>query len=102
MFPEQTTYPQFAPNQVLSNQHLNDLFEYLDEQDRLTRTHLIGIGIVCGLEATYGQGENNFGINISKGCGVTSEGYLIRWDEDEALEYFTPYALPVALKPRYR
>jgi hypothetical protein len=97
MFPEQTTYPQFAPNQVLSNQHLNDLFEYLDEQDRLTRTHLIGIGIVCGLEATYGQGENNFGINISKGCGVTSEGYLIRWDEDEALEYFTPYALPVAI-----
>lgn len=99
MFPEQTTYPQFAPNQVLSNRHLNDLFKYLDEQDRLTRTHLIGLGIVCGLEASYGQGENNFGISISEGCGVTSEGYLIRWDEDEVLEYFKPYEKPLA--PEY-
>jgi len=97
MFPEQTTYPQFAANQVLSNKHLNDLFKYLDEQDRLTRTHLIGLGIVCGLEASYGRGENNFGISISRGCGVTSEGYLIRWDEDEVLEYFKPYEKPLAL-----
>ena len=44
------TYPVFEANQVLTNAHLNDLFEYLDEQTRLTRANLIGIGIVCGLE----------------------------------------------------
>ncbi|MEM7574079.1 MAG: carboxypeptidase-like regulatory domain-containing protein [Bacteroidota bacterium] len=94
MFPSQTTYPQFAPNQVLSNRHLNDLFEYLDEQGRLTRTHLIGIGIVCGLEASFAEGETGFGLQISAGCGVTSEGFLIRWDEDDILEFRTPYVMP--------
>ena len=39
------TYPVFEVNQVLTNAHLNDLFEYLDEQSRLTRANLIGIGL---------------------------------------------------------
>jgi len=37
-------------NQVLTSGHLNDVFDFLDEQTRLTRSNLIGIGIVCGLE----------------------------------------------------
>ena len=49
----EATYPVFEANQVLTNAHLNDLFEYLDEQTRLTRANLIGIGIVCGLEMTF-------------------------------------------------
>ena len=48
--PRKRTYPVFEANQVLTNAHLNDLFEYLDEQTRLTRANLIGIGIACGLE----------------------------------------------------
>ena len=50
MLPVNISYPFFEANQVLSNEHLNQLFNYLDEQERLTRTNLIGIGIVCGLE----------------------------------------------------
>ncbi|MEM9525040.1 MAG: carboxypeptidase-like regulatory domain-containing protein [Bacteroidota bacterium] len=92
MQPIFTAYPQFAPNQVLSSSHLNQLFDYLGEQERLTRTHLIGIGIVCGLEAELNA--NGTGLTISRGCGVTSAGHLVIWDEDEALEFFTPYELP--------
>ena len=87
-----TSYPQFAPNQILSSGHLNQLYDYLEEQGRLSRTHLIGIGIACGLEATVN--EAGTGITISPGCGVTSAGHLVLWDEDEPLEFFAPYRMP--------
>ncbi len=74
MIPNERIYPVFEPNQVLTNHHLNDLFQYLDEQNRLTRTNLIGIGVVCGLEVTVAADATS--ITISKGCGVTSQGYL--------------------------
>jgi hypothetical protein len=69
-------YPVFEADQVLTADHLNQLFDYLDEQNRLTRTCLIGIGIVCGLDSYYDTGK----INITAGVGVTSMGYLIHFD----------------------
>jgi len=79
MQPTQFNYPEFVPDQVLTSSNLNDMFDYLDEQDRLTRTNLIGVGIVCGLEVT----TNNAGtqLTISAGCGVTSGGYLITFPQ---------------------
>ena len=68
-------YPKFVADQVLTSDNLNDLFGYLDEQGRMTRTNLIGIGIVCGLEVkTAADGSS---ITITKGVGVTSSGYLV-------------------------
>lgn len=78
MKPTIDNYPVFEANQVLSNVHLNNVFDYLDEQQRLTRANLIGIGIVCGLEIQF----NDNSIKLSKGCGITSEGYLIVEPED--------------------
>lgn len=92
MLPVHVLYPEFEANQVLSSEHLNQLFFYLDEQERLTRTNLIGIGIVCGLEPTVAESGNS--IRISKGCGVTSEGYLIVWEDIGALEWYRPYTVP--------
>ena len=86
------TYPVFEANQVLTNAHLNDLFEYLDEQTRLTRSNLIGIGIVCGLEVTF---EAPGTVHLSKGCGVTSQGYLIVEPADVDLAFVRPYKLPI-------
>jgi hypothetical protein len=86
------TYPVFEANQVLTNAHLNELFEYLDEQDRLTRANLIGIGIACGLEVEF---EAPGTVHLSKGCGVTSEGYLIVEPEDLELITVRPYQLPI-------
>jgi hypothetical protein len=68
-------YPKFVADQVLTSDNLNDLFGYLDEQGRMTRTNLIGMGIVCGLKIiTAADGSS---ITITKGVGVTSAGYLV-------------------------
>ncbi|MBC7626032.1 hypothetical protein, partial [Ferruginibacter sp.] len=61
----------------------------------LTRNKLIGIGIVCGLEINNRPAS----INISKGCGVTSKGYLVVW-EDADLTQYIPYTLPA--NPLYK
>ena len=78
-------YPVFVANQVLTSDNLNDLFGYLDEQGRMTRTNLIGMGIVCGLQVkTEPDGSS---ITITKGVGVTSSGYLVTVPEIEYTEY---------------
>jgi hypothetical protein len=82
-------YIIFEADQVLTNDHLNKLFDYLDIQERLTRNKLIGIGIVCGMQISYLPNS----INISKGCGVTSKGYLIPW-QDAVLTQYISYTLP--------
>jgi hypothetical protein len=86
-------FPVFEANQVLTSRHLNDVFNYLDEQTRLTRSHLIGIGIVCGLEIKLDTSAGT-SILLSKGCGVTSEGYLIIEFADASLVAYRTYTLP--------
>ncbi|WP_111709994.1 hypothetical protein [Lutibacter citreus] len=72
-----TKYPIFEADQVLSQKHLNGLVSYLEEQDRASRIHLLGMGIVCGLEL---QKPNATTINISCGTGITSLGFLIPFE----------------------
>ncbi|WP_119079982.1 hypothetical protein [Chitinophaga alhagiae] len=92
MIPLIENYPHFEVNQVLTNEQLNTLFAYTDEQNRLTRTHLSGVGIVCGLDAqTAANGSN---ITITRGCGVTSEGYLVVQDADVVHRFRRPYTAP--------
>src|SRR5262245_6074006 len=89
----QDHFPVFEANQVLTSAHLNDVFNYLDEQERLTRSNLIGIGIACGLEIRLDSASS--AIHLSRGCGVTSEGYLIVEPEDVALvSYRADYTIP--------
>lgn len=80
-------YIVFEPDQVLTNDHLNETFNYLDQQDRWTRNKLIGIGIVCGLDIVQHTGV----IEITKGCGITSQGYLIVQDTTQ-YTYYILYA----------
>lgn len=78
--PVNTIFPEFVPDQLLTSDDLNEMFDYLDEQGRMTRSNLIGIGIVCGLQIKTPAAKNS--ITITKGVGVTSEGYLVRFDQD--------------------
>jgi hypothetical protein len=80
-------YFVFEPDQVLTNDHLNETFNYLDQQNRWTRNKLIGIGIACGLDIVIHPGV----IKITKGVGVTSQGYLILLDTTLYTHYI-PYA----------
>ena len=86
------TYPVFEADQVLTNDHLNSMVNYLDQQDRLTRMKLIGSGIVCGLEIEPSTTE----IKISKGCAVTSQGFMVLHCETVYTHYvpYTPPAFP--------
>ncbi|NJC24663.1 carboxypeptidase-like regulatory domain-containing protein [Neolewinella antarctica] len=95
MYPQQSLYPHFTANQVLSDGDLNQTFAYLYEQQRLTRSHLIGVGIVCGLRAKLITVGDKPAFTISSGCGVTTEGQLILHEDDAAQWRFVePYDPP--------
>lgn len=83
------TYPVFEADQVLTSDHLNSLVDYLDQQDRLTRMKLIGSGIVCGLEIDPGRE----GIKVSKGCALTSQGFMVLHCET-VYTHFVSYIAP--------
>ena len=85
------TYPVFESNQVLTSTQLNKLVNYLDQQNRLTRAKLIGMGVVCGLDLSYNAADNE--LTISEGTGITSEGYLINLGNCVTVKY-RPYTLP--------
>ena len=89
----ETSYPVFEPGQVLTSTQLNDLATYLEEQERLTRNKLVGIGIGCGFHVRLES--NGKKVVISQGAAVTSEGHLIV-DEERVLDRYREYQEPVA------
>ncbi len=97
---ENSNYYVFEDNQVLSSANLNQIVNYLDEQERLSRANLIGIGIVCGLEIDLKESTSGtVTIHLSKGCGVTSEGYLIVEPDDVELVSYRKYSDESHYKP---
>lgn len=87
-------YPYFENNQVLTSTQLNELAAYLDQQTRMTRYRLIGIGVVCGLVPSYDTITNK--LIVTEGTGVTSEGYLMESGKCEFTKYRV-YNLPVSV-----
>ncbi len=81
-------YPVFEADQVLTNKHLNDMFNYL-EQDRLSRMKLIGCGIVCGLDVVV---QPAVSITVSKGCGLSRRAF------HHVLRYFFTHFIPYATR----
>ena len=82
------TYPDFQPDQLLTADDLNRSFNFLDMEGRLTRTNLIGIGILCGLEVS--KSSDGKTVYITKGTGVTSHGYIMSHgveNSNEAISY---------------
>lgn len=88
-----TQYRKFNENQVLTDGQLNEFIDYFEDQDRLSRTLLSGVGIVCGFKSTITssglitdvmekiapqKAENALDtIVITQGAGVTTDGDLI-------------------------
>ncbi|ATL48371.1 hypothetical protein COR50_15045 [Chitinophaga caeni] len=82
-------YHAFRKDQVLTEKQLNDIIHYFEDQDRMSRTYLVGVGLVCGLVLSF---ENNpRSISISKGCGVTTDGDLL-WMEPTTFHHFKAYS----------
>jgi hypothetical protein len=82
-----TDYAVFERDQVLTHEQLNSVGEYLDDQGRLSRTQLLGVGIVGGLRPVVGKGE----IVVGKGVGVTTDGDLLGLAVDRVFSQFLPY-----------
>ncbi|GAB1857163.1 hypothetical protein MHTCC0001_19990 [Flavobacteriaceae bacterium MHTCC 0001] len=71
------SYPIFEADQVLSQKHLNQLICYLEEQDRVSRVQLLGMGLVCGLDITKPTATT---LHIDCGVGITSLGFLLPFE----------------------
>ena len=70
-------YHTFVENQVLTEKQLNEFVSYFDDQDRLSRVFLQGVGVVCGFELAVSAAK----IIISQGVGITTDGDLIQLKE---------------------
>lgn len=69
-----TQYHSFVDDQVLTAKQLNGLIEYFEDQDRLSRVLLTGVGIICGLEIKKVT-ETSF--TLTQGVGVTTDGDVL-------------------------
>ncbi len=71
------SYRSFVPDQILTAGQLNEFLNYFDDQDRLSRIFLSGVGIVCGFN--IGFNANSSGeLVISQGAGVGTDGDLFK------------------------
>ncbi|CAN5447093.1 hypothetical protein BH23BAC3_BH23BAC3_07700 [soil metagenome] len=71
-------YRRFVDNQVLTDNQLNEILDYLNHQDRLSRVMLHGVGIVCGLKISLDETSRQ--IHLSEGVAVTTAGDLLKSD----------------------
>lgn len=75
------SYSSFKDDQVLTAGQLNELLNYFDDQDRMSRIFLSGVGIVCGFKPEIKTNNSvtppEKHIKITQGCGVTTDGDLL-------------------------
>jgi hypothetical protein len=82
-----TGYTLFEADQVLTHDQLNSVAHYADDQIRLTRVKLGGVGIACGLRASLA----GTGVRVTGGVGVTTDGDLLYLDGDTAFDRWRVY-----------
>ncbi|WP_339921851.1 hypothetical protein [uncultured Cyclobacterium sp.] len=70
-------YRNYKADQVLTHTQLNETIAYFEDQDRLTRIALTGVGIVHGLKITTRATEGGDQFVVNQGVGITTDGDLI-------------------------
>ncbi|HZI11160.1 MAG TPA: hypothetical protein VE153_12290 [Myxococcus sp.] len=83
-----TGYTVFEKDQVLTEKQLNSVSSYLDDQERLTRVSLSGVGISCGLQVSLNANR----VTLGRGVGVTTDGDLLRRAADTVFDRYKEYA----------
>lgn len=92
-----TGYTVFEKNQVLTDKELNELASYMDDQHRLTRVELLGVGVVGGLHVKVGDLK----IEISKGVGITTDGDLLVLPAGAVFDRYKNYDEKAPLYPPF-
>lgn len=82
-----TGYTVFEADQVLTHHQLNSVADYADDQIRLSRTRLSGVGIACGLQVSLGEA----GVVLEGGLGVTTDGDLMYVHKGTFYDRWRPY-----------
>jgi hypothetical protein len=84
-------YSRFVKDQVLTEVQLNEIIDFFEDQHRVTRTCLIGTGIVCGLPLT--RHASTRVVRLGAGAAVTTDGDLMKIRDTE-FKYFKEYEQP--------
>lgn len=73
-----TQYRKFSKGQYIEHTQFNEFLDFFEDQDRLSRIALQGVGIVCGLKPipVYSNGLLS-GIQLSQGIALTTDGDLL-------------------------
>ena len=96
---DNTTFTIFENDQVLTADQLNDLFNYLDVQTRITRSKAIGVGIISGLEIGVLANKQ---IVVSKGAAITTDGDLLYYNNDQQFDQYQLFEDTNAKYPYFR
>ena len=83
----ETGFTVFETDQVLTPGQLNSVADYLDDQERLTRVALLGVGIACGLWPSLQAGS----VRLSHGVGTTTDGDLLFMPGATVYDRYKPY-----------
>ncbi|GAB4107757.1 hypothetical protein GCM10028791_02040 [Echinicola sediminis] len=75
-----TQYRTYKVDQVLTHTQLNESIAFFEDQDRLTRVFLNGVGLVCGFRTKLLSNPTR--VSIRQGVGVTTDGDLLKLLED--------------------
>ncbi|MFO7826892.1 MAG: hypothetical protein R6V72_23360 [Cyclobacterium sp.] len=70
-------YRHYKADQVLTHTQLNETIAYFEDQDRLTRMALYGVGIAHGLQPGLDESSETTQLLVSQGVGITTDGDLI-------------------------
>ena len=71
-------YRKFSKGQYIDYSQFNEFLDFFEDQDRLSRVMLQGVGIVCGLKSKliYVKDQLNK-IQVSQGVALTTDGDLL-------------------------
>lgn len=73
-----TQYSKFSKGQYIRHPQFNEFLDFFEDQDRLSRVMLQGVGIVCGLEPQLiYSGKRLSSLKLSYGVALTTDGDIL-------------------------
>ncbi|MFP9114604.1 hypothetical protein ACLI1A_11725 [Flavobacterium sp. RHBU_3] len=73
-----TEYRKFSKGQLVDDDQFNEFLDFFEDQDRLSRVMLQGVGVVCGFKPTLGYANDKIkSIFLSQGIAITTDGDLL-------------------------
>lgn len=72
-----TQYRKFSKGQYVEHTQFNEFLDFFEDQDRLSRVMLQGVGIVCGFEPKIIKNNRLTALQLSQGIAITTDGDLL-------------------------